>query len=225
MIPSLTVRTRSCNDELYSKMRSFIPDDIECIAHTAYDHWEDASRFLHDTIERTKGYLLVCDEDCFILKWDGIRKLVGTMNRDALTFCGVPDAGVIPHRCWSRIAVNPSFTIFDCDDINEMKKTISREDIDATTYLPWMENQAAYFSIGNANEGHGEPFNGLFYWLMEWGTPLYLRGDTLGDGVSTIIKGIDNEDLAVHSWLSRDKDPKNQARIQKIYELALKLKK
>ena len=57
----ITVRTRSQNEELFNKMRSFIPSEIEVVAHTGYNDWTDASRFLHDVIEVTEGILVVID--------------------------------------------------------------------------------------------------------------------------------------------------------------------
>jgi len=220
----LTVRTRSCNPELYEKMRSFIPESVECIAHTAYDDWTGAATFLHDAIDMTDGMLLICDEDAFITQWSAVQWLATHLSHSNFIFCGVPDGATIPHRSWSFISANPSFVIFDCDKIKKAKGELSWDEIDKFDFDPSMDRYKPYFLTGNYNHGHGEPFNGLFYWLVTIGVPLYLNGETLGDGLTTAIKGAHGQTICYHSWMSRDKSESNQARIQKIYELALKQK-
>jgi hypothetical protein len=221
---NLTVRTRSANVDLYNKMRSFIPSEIQCVAHTAYDDWRDAARFLHDAIGMTEDFLLVCDEDCFIVDWKAVEILARTMENRGLVFCGVPDGGEILHRCFSWCVANPSFVLFNIKAMRSFFDSVPRDLIDIYRYAPKFEVYQPNFLLGAFNHGDHEPFNGLYYALLSIGTPLYLRGETLGDGLTTAIKGLDGKTIALHSWMSRDKDEKNQARINRVYEYALSLK-
>lgn len=221
----ITVRTRSFNDELYSKMRSFIPSDVTCIKDDGYNEWQDAARFLHDAIENTDGYLLICDEDCYITDWQGVLNIAKAMQEEGAIFSGVPDGGVITHRALSWCTANPFFVMFDCDKIKEHKKNISRTLIDWHGYTPEIEKYKPDIVVGSFNHGSHEPFNGLFYWLLTVGKPLYLNGLTLGDGISTQVNGVNNEVVAIHTWYSRDKSESNIMRMKHILSLAEKLKK
>lgn len=221
----ITVITRSCDENLYSKMMKFIPRKVTCIRETGYNEWQDASRFLHDAIEKTKGYLLICDEDCFITEWGAIENIVAEMKKTGAIFSGIPDGGVIVHRCLSWCTANPFFVIFDCDAINLEKKFIDRKSIDWHGYTPAMEKHKPSIVTGSFNHGSQEPFNGLFYWLLTIGKPLYINGTTLGDGIATQVHGINNETIAIHTWYSRDKGEANLARIESFYQMAKRLKK
>jgi hypothetical protein len=220
----LTVRTRSADAVLYEKMRALIPESIECVPHTAYDDWKDAATFLHDAIEMTSGLLVVCDEDCFITDWEAVYKLAKKVEDEDFLFCGIPDGGDILHRCFSWCAANPSFVIFNTPLIKSWLKNSSRTVIDGRGYVNYdMEKHKPTFLLGAYNNGNHEPFNGLFYTLVGIGEPLYIHGETLGDGLSTAIKGLDGKTIAVHTWMSRDKSPENRQRIERAYQYALSI--
>lgn len=116
----ITVKTRSCNPDLYQKMRSLIPSHIECIRYDNYRDWTDARRFLHDCILHSKGIVVVIDDDCFITDWGIVEQLVKDVIDNEYGFAGMPDGGVIKHRTNSWVVPNPFFLVFNCDLLNQM---------------------------------------------------------------------------------------------------------
>lgn len=221
----LKVFTRSMDEMLYNKMRSFIPKEIKCEAHTGYSEFTDAARFLHEMIERNDGVVLICDEDCFITDWNAVTEIAVKMWGGGYSFCGIPDGGVITHRAFSWVTANPFFVFFNCDVIKKEKAKLNRRIIDWHGYSPEIEIHKPDFVFGAFNHGNQEPFNGLFYWLAKWSTPLYINGTTMGDGIATEVLGLDNQTIAIHTWYSRDKGEANQMRIAHLYNYALSIKK
>lgn len=215
----ITVHTRSCNDALYEKMRSFIPTQIDCVQHKNYNDWKDASRILHDLIERNTGIILINDEDNFITNWSEVERIATAMEWNNVMFAGVPDGGVLYHRQSMWSSANPFMLFLNCDLINSFKKNFSREQIDAFVADEKMEAYKPDFLLGPYNRHH-EPFNGLFYWMLSIGRPLYLKASTLGDNISTEVKGLGGQTIAYHAWMSRDKN--HAERINKLCSYAKK---
>jgi hypothetical protein len=205
-------------------MRSFIPESVNVVAHTLYDTSLDSVRFLHDTIEITDDILVIIDEDFFITNWVAVEDICQYVKDNDIIFSGIPDGGEILHRCFSWCTANPFFVIFNCKLINKKKKTLSRSIIDWHGYNPSIEHYKPDFLTGNFNHGSHEPFNGLFYWLLTIGKPFYIKGATIGDGITTEVKGIGDKIIGYHTWYSRDLGEGNQARIEHIFQLAKKNK-
>lgn len=222
----LTVKTRSSSDYFYPKMRALIPDNVECIRCDDYRDWSGAIKILHDSIEQTEGMLLICDDDCFITNWKEVERLVRYCYGNEVLFCGVPDGGaIIPHRCFSWCTANPFFLILNCDLIKERRGNITSEAIDLFEYNPEIMDKYMPEIKGAYLHGHQECFNGFFYWLLTIGKPLYLGAEQMGDGISTMVKGLDGINIAYHTWYGRDAGEANVARINHIYSLAVKNKK
>lgn len=221
---NITVRTRSQSKLLYERMRKFIPREITAIAHTGYSSWSGASTFLHDAIENTEDMLLVLDEDAYITNWEAVYKLIGLIKQNKYTHSGIPDGGIIAHRRHSFLTINPFFVIFNCELIKEIKKDISRKEIDSTAFELKMERLKPGWINEEYKHDMEEPFAGLFYWLAKFGIPLFLKGKTLNDKISTEVIGQEDDILCVHSWYSRSYhwDHEQQARIDRIYRRAIR---
>jgi len=222
---NITVRTRSQNRLLYDRMRQFIPDNVKCVAHKSYNSWEDAVNFLHDAIDATSDMLLVLDEDAFITDWDSIIELCIFMKDAKYTHAGVPDGGALPHRKHSFLTINPFFALFDCDFIKPIKLKVERDEIDSTVYKSSMENLKPQWLDCYYEHDSIEPFSGLFYWLADIGKPLFLRADTLEDGISTEVKSFDNKSICLHTWYSRlySIGKRERTRIDSVYRLAIEI--
>lgn len=223
----ITVRTRSQNKILYKRMRRFIPENIEAIAHTGYSSWKHASIFLHDAIETTDDILLVLDEDAYIVNWAGVENICQHVKDNQYTHAGVPDGGVIHHRTHSFLNINPFFAVFNCALIKPLKTQVNRKEIDATTFEPEMERLKPDWITSTYSHDTIEPFAGLFYWLAKVGRPLFLHATTLKDQISTRVKGLQEEPLCLHSWYSRSYqiDDTHTQRIDRIYKAAVREKR
>lgn len=221
---NIIVRTRSQSKLLYERMRRFIPEEITAIAHTGYSSWSDASSFLHDAIEISDDMLLVLDEDAYIINWEAVHSLIGYIKQNGYTHSGIPDGGLIEHRKHSFVTVNPFFVVFNCGLIKNLKKDVTRKDIDSSVFEPEMELFKPDWIKKEYNHDKEEPFAGLFYWLIKVGKPLFLMGRTLKDKISTEVIGQDGNTLCLHSWYSRSYhwDQEHQLRIDRIYRSAIR---
>jgi hypothetical protein len=223
----ITVRTRSSNIQLYERMKSFIPPQIECIRDTEFFTWEGAATFLHHGIENTEGILLVVDDDAFITDWTAVESLCKLVKDNRYTHAGIPDGGIIEHRAHSFLNLNPFLAVFNCDIIRPLKSKINRRQIDETTYSPEMDHLKPDWVLGKYDHDYFEPYAGFFYWLAKVGKPLFLKVETLWDGISTKVFGINNETLCLHSWYARAyaTDPVSKNRIDAIFRLASRTRK
>lgn len=224
---SITVRTRSQNDLLYERMRSFIPPHINCYAHSGYNRRKDAEVFLHDAIDNTSGMLLILDEDAFITNWDSIIRISSTMLENNISHAGVPDGGLLAHRKHSYLSFNPFFVLFNCDLIKKAKGNLERALINSTVFDANMESLKPGWLNNNYNHDYFEPFDGLFYWLAKVGKPLFLNARTFSDGITTEVIDENGKDICLHAWYSRryGYDDEQRKRINLIYELAVERNK
>lgn len=223
----ITVRTRAQNKLLCERMLRFIPADVHKVGHTGYSTWKSAVTFLHDAIDRTEDILVIVDEDAFIVDWHGVEKLCRYVKENHILYAGMPDGGIIDHRFHSYIHVNPFFAIFNCALIRPLKQSVSRDLIDEAVFHPAMEQyKPAWLETAYEHDAI-EPFAGLFYWLASKGAPLLLKASTMRDGISTLVKGLDDEALCYHSWYSRDYTTSEitKKRIDALYKKALRDKK
>lgn len=210
-------------------MRSFIPEHINCVSHTDYSHWTDAAKFIYDAITATDDILLINDEDSFIVNWKEVEAIANFIKEENIIFCGVPDSGVVTHRNFDWVTANPCFVFFNCKLIKDTIKLFPNFSFDNIGnfkyYQETMIKHKPDFIFGSCNTGNDEPFNGLFHFLAERGNPLYLNATTLGDGLTSEIKGLTNNVIvSLHTWMSRDKSLENVERINKIYEYAKSIK-
>jgi hypothetical protein len=220
---NITVRTRSQNDLLYERMRSFIPRHIDCYAHAGYNRRKDAAVFLHDAIDNTPGMLLILDEDAYITNWDCIIRLSASMLENNISHAGIPDGGLLAHRKHSYLTFNPFFVLFNCDLIKKVKGNLERAFINSTVFDANLESLKPAWLNNNYNHDYFEPFDGLFYWLAKVGKPLFLCARTLSDGITTEVIDENGNDICLHAWYSRryGYDEEQRKRINLIFDLAV----
>lgn len=219
----ITVRTRAQNRVLCERMLEFIPAEVQRVGHTGYNTWKSAVTFLHDAIDRTEDMLVVVDEDAFIVDWGAVEEICTYMKENGVLYAGMPDGGIIDHRFHSYVHINPFFGVFNCGMIRPLKDGVSREEIDKTGFKPDMERYRPSWLVTAYEHDMEEPFAGLFYWLARHGGPLLLKGQTMEDGISTVVRGMNGQTVCYHSWYSRQymSDEGTRVRIDALYEKAL----
>jgi len=217
----MIVKTRSCNCELYDKMRSLIPSNIECLRFDNYREWEDASRFIHDAIDYTDDILVLVDDDCFIYDWSVVEDLVQSVQDGYYAFAGMPDGGSISHRTNSWVVANPFFLVVNCPLIKGMKSKFTRETIDSFLYDGSMKKYIPPFINDNYRNLSDEIFNGIFYFMAHIGVPYYLESKLLDDNISTELM-FNGKPFLIHTWYSRNYlyDDEVKKRIDSYFELA-----
>lgn len=189
----MTVFTRSNNDELFHMMSNFIPCNIWITKCDWFNHWTDAESYLHFIIQQGDGFIVNCDNDCFIYDIRKVVELIDIMRSSEYTHCGMRDAGTSPHRNNDWEVMNPFFNIFNADAIKPMLKDIQP-----------VENNI-------------EPYNAFFKHLHYHGKPLYLDAATRSDGITTHLMDHNKNYFALHSWYSREYETQKE-RINKVYE-------
>jgi hypothetical protein len=191
----MTVFTRSNNNDLFEMMSNFIPEDWHIRKCDWFNHWTDAESYLHFIIQQGSGYVINCDNDCFIHDISKVTKLAAFMKKEGYTHCGMSDAGVCPHRNNHPHVMNPFFNIFNTDAIRPM-----------LSHIQPVENNI-------------EPYNAFFIHLHNHGKPLYLDAATRSDGITTHLMDHNRNYFALHSWYSREYNTQKD-RINKVYEEA-----
>jgi len=188
----MTLYTRSNNDELFSMMASFIPEKLDIVKCDWFNHWTDAESYLHFIIQQGSGWIINCDNDCFVHDWPRIERLVNYMKTNKQTHCGMRDAGISPHRNNDHEVMNPFFNIFNANAIKPMLSGIQP-----------VENNI-------------EPYNSFFKHLHHHGNPLYLDAATRSDGITTHLQDNEGNYFALHSWYSREYSTQKD-RINKVF--------
>lgn len=173
-------------------MSDFIPTGWYIRKCDWFNHWTDAESYLHFIIQQGIGYIINCDNDCFIHDISRVKKLAAFMKKEGYTHCGMSDAGVSPHRNNDHKVMNPFFNIFNADAIRPMLKDIQ--------------------PVSNNNE----PYNAFFIHLHTHGKPLYLDAATRSDGITTHLMDYGRNYFALHSWYSREYNTQKE-RINKVY--------
>lgn len=201
---SIVVKTRSCNPDLYQKMRSLIPEHIECIRYDNYREWTDARRFLYDCIDDSEDIVVVIDDDCFITDWSVVEQIVKDVVDNDYAFAGMPDGGVIKHRTNSWVVANPFFLVLNCKLIRRNKKLLNRDSVDDFKYNHFIHySHKPDFTNEDYRNLDDEIFNGLFYYLAFYFNPLYINGRIVIDDIATTLT-YNDKDFLIHTWYSRE---------------------
>lgn len=225
----IQVFTRSQNNELYEMMRSFIPEDVECVKCTGFDKWWEAADFIHHVVKTAEEWAIILDEDAFVTDWGRLMSIVDWMDFMGRDIAGHPDAGVIPHRNHSFLHLNPFFNIINTVSFREEmeRQHITKETINLCGYSPAMEDLRPAWLHTSGNHNNTEPFAGFYYWAATFTKPVFLKAHTYTDGISTIsLDLIDEKPFLYHSWYSREfnTNPSQRERILSLYEKAKKEK-
>lgn len=196
----IAITTRSCNDMLYSRMESFLPPNIPRIRYMGMNHWSDALTYLEKILQLDYDYVINIDEDCFVIDWTTIDRIIQFMAQDGYTHFGMPDH-VISHplRNNSKYVHNPFFNIFDVKQCLEIINT-----------KPNVKDYPCEMD---------ECFNVLFQKLYFYGKPANMCTSIHADKITTV--GTVNPYL-MHTWYSRTygNDPYHTKRIDNIYNEA-----
>ncbi len=209
----ITVYSRSNNDFLFDRMKSFIPEGIEVIKCDQFQDWHQADKYLYHIIDNCPTRWAVnIDIDCYVYDWSELLKDVKFIDRHDLCVMGMPDSiDYHPQRFHSKHAMNPFFNIFNVEIIRELKEK------DGFTW-----EEIAQTKIGREN---GEPFHGFFQWLAINKTPYKMNTYVHFDGITT-----QGGNMLYHTWYSRhygENSPLGDfhtPRIDHIYNCALELK-
>jgi hypothetical protein len=217
--------TRYNNEALYTKAQSLCPYPI--IKGEGFNHWKDAATYLEWLIEQGDECAMNIDQDCFITDVSVLEELIADFKSGGYTHAGISDGGCLSGRnniSWA--VMNPFFNLFASTAIlpKGMDFTKHWKDIRDFGFRPDFNHFKPSFIPEYETSMH-EPFNGFFNWLFEYGRPMWLHGDLHSDGISTVIK-YNDKPFALHSWYSRqyDHDPNQKARIDKLYEEAIRCK-
>jgi hypothetical protein len=219
---NIVVKTRSCNPDLYRKMRSLIPKYIECIRYDDYREWTDARRFLYDCIDDSEDIVVVIDDDCFITDWSVVEQIAKDVIDNDYAFAGMPDGGVIKHRTNSWVVANPFFLVLNCKLIRKNSKILNRDFIDEFKYNNFIHPlRMPDFIEGEYRNFDDEIFNGLFYYLAVLFNPLYIKGKIVIDDIATTLT-YNDKDFLIHTWYSREYSAYDSVkeRIDNIFKIA-----
>jgi hypothetical protein len=199
-------------------------------------------RILSNWFIRLKyNYLIYIDEDCFISDVGELQRLVKHFIDNDYDFCGMPDGGVICHRCHNPVAINTFFTIYN---LRSIRKLYNRRKASHAVYTPELDkftphhliktqmpdNAPPYCKIVeqsgqipyDTQYDNFEPYYRIFFHLLARGAkPLYLDAADSGSdgGMTTGLMSHSGRVFCYHTWFARDysSNPENRKRIDNIY--------
>lgn len=196
----MKIFTRSMHPVLYGKMQRLFRPDHEFHCCTTFQTGYGAVEYLFHLLSYD-GFIVNCDEDCFIRREDAIQEIIDHMRTHGYAYCGVPDGGVVSHRFNSWANMNPFFNVFNLDVIKPILAQTSRAEIEQFYQI---DAQKAPPSLPYAwSHTRSEPYAGLFYWLNYTFTPLYLTVREHSDTITTVVEDLHGQPFAYHSWWSR----------------------
>ena len=192
--------TRSLDPVLYSLSSEFLPSHIERVQCLDFNTWQDADNYLHFILRCGEDWIINLDEDAFVTDWSVIMEMIEFMAANGYEYSGMADDGVCHHRKNSWVVCNPFFNIFNAGAIRA--KMADYEDINGFQFLPWMEKHKPDFIKQVSQNDFFEPFNSIFYWLMNCSKGLYLNALDHRDELSTILLW-EGKNFLYHSWYTR----------------------
>lgn len=218
----IRVYTRNFNTELYSKMVEFLPKELDLYPIAGMNNDEDAVNYLYALFDNAVAdgidFAVNIDEDCFMLEFKAVYSIIETMQAGNYSHAGMPDGGAHPGRTRSWAVLNPFFNVFNVKELAKIGKPevlnkfkdIANHKAPDLSKLPYKIDHDAEMI---------EPFDGLFYWLHEFGKPYYLYTKIWDDDLTTELFH-NEEPFCVHTWYSRyyGKDNNVTNRINLIYE-------
>ena len=248
--------TNTDNQELFLKWNNHVSRTVGIGTFCAYPllGFGYGAAFIRNVFpeyfSRTEFDVLVyLDVDCFpLVPADRLTAIAKWLRQSPYTYAGVPDGGMVCHRCGDPMVPNLFLTLFDLRKIRKFWRqgqviehlgrldypegaTARRNTLTAklpVTDYPRLEvvrkdGMVPFSAFG----GSTEPYYNFFYWLTSHGAePFYLRGDDApeidGDGAATLVYDHEGRPLAVHSWFARayGKDFYHTNRIDRIIRYA-----
>lgn len=196
-------------------------DDTEFIRFTEFQGYTEALDFILHGLTHLDGWVVFCDEDCFVTNQKAIESIIEHMKQNDMQVAGIPDGGVISHRSNSWTNINPFFFIANTTAVREKMHGYTRDQIVewALDFIPEKPR-----NIGdNFDHNHWEPFAGVLYFLYDNFRILFLDAQEHEDGISTKVIFKDKL-VALHSWYGRAYVDEHKERIDNLYNEVLKLK-
>jgi hypothetical protein len=225
----IKIVTNSQHDDLFEISKSFYSDlPFECI-NISGKNGMYGLQFLEHAIKTLTDvdWMIYIDEDCFITNKGAMLHLLFHQIRNNIGFSGMPDGGVIRHRFHNPVGINLFFSIINLKRVREeylKSKGFNSFSKDLERFTPHHLLKKD-FKISYDNF---EPYYIIFFLCLRKGMiPLYLDAyDFKDDEYATVLKNHLGVDFAHHSWFSRGwKSPDHNARIKKLIEYCLTIKK
>lgn len=225
---NLTIITRSCNDALYDKWRMLAKSwENNAAKIQDFNGYEESLNFLlyviYGGVYLKNHYAVVCDEDCFIVNDEAIKKQIEYMEKTNTTVSGVRDGGEVHIRMNSPICANPFFMIMNVGEVARKMITQNIGEIVQKSFNDVLKegatekNKKDSFSFLKKRNGveqkerechwwhnNSEPFHGLMYWIFINFDICFLDTKEHKDGITTIVLNEMGEEICFHTWYSRE---------------------
>lgn len=186
--------------------------------------------YLQYILQLPYKWVINMDDDLFVFRPNVIFQLLKHMEEKGFDMCGIPDGGNATIRGHlNPAAMNPFFNIMNVENIRRKLGNIERVGIEWSpsliarvpdawkpggsecphTQLGWQPKQEDYYTF--------------FFHLLRDVNVLFLRAETAVDDITTVVKDLEGQHWAYHTWYSRaffPEDPNNLKRINNVISLA-----
>lgn len=196
------------NFDLYQKSARLFPKGIPRYVIDGRNgmHAMDSVAYMFKKL-KNKGieWLVMADEDVVMIHPERVLDCIEYMREHQITFCGVRDGGVIPHRFQNPYAINTFFSILHFSEIEPIwNERLVRQN----QYIqPGEFNDDLSGLTGEySQESLFEPYYCFYFWMRRNGKKVLFLEATVpfaDDPVTNLVQDHQGRDLLYHTWYAR----------------------
>ena len=205
----VAIATRSLNEYLYNasgellrleELSASLGAPIQRQRFTGTDNVD----YFRQLLEVDADWVVNIDEDAFLLSPSALAELIRAMDREGYAACGMPDGGVVRIRYHNPVGCNAFFNIFDLRRVRPIWQDWPR--VLRAAWRPEYERLAPTFARRTPYAFDDfQRYYSVFFALLEAGERImYLDAEEWQDGVSTLLKGLEETPLLIHCWYTRN---------------------
>lgn len=235
------------DESLLEMAKEFIPSGYKFYTIPGHGGYYGQKMFMDFCDKIQENFIINIDTDCFLTNHKGMWEVFDEFVEYGYALCGMPDGGVISHRCHNPLFINPFFSIWDLRQMRKMNLA-AVNDVTAMARFsellprwvlkknhpiasPQYKRLLTVFEDGLVPYGAANDFFEPYYAIQSailnnGGKIMYMNADDApeidGDGACTKLYGLRDEVIALHSWFARSYTDGGEHfdRINKIYEHA-----
>lgn len=224
MKQNIAILSTVVNFDLYQKSARLFPDGIQKFVIDGRNgmHAMDSVAYMFKKLKnRGIEWLIMADEDVVFINAQKVFDCIEYMKEQQITFCGVRDGGVIPHRVQNPFAINTFFSILHFTEVESLwDESVVRKN----QYINSGEFQDDLSSLTGdySKESLFEPYYCFYFWMRRLGKKVLFLNATVpfeNDQITNLVQDHQGKNLLYHTWYARSygHNEKHTRRINAVF--------
>lgn len=224
MKQNIAIISTVVNFDLYQKSARLFPEGIQTYVIDGRNgmHAMDSVAFMFKKLKnRGIEWLIMADEDVVFINPSNVFDCIDYMQEHQITFCGVRDGGVIPHRIQNPYAINTFFSILHFSEIEPIwNESLVRKN----QYIEPNEfsDDLSMLQGDYSKESLFEPYYCFYFWMRRLGKKVHFLNATVpfkNDLITNLVQDHQGRDLLYHTWYARSygHNEKHTRRIDDVF--------